>query len=63
MSHGRAVTIEDCNACGLNIDVIEPDTELWKTVWHLYMRSKYVVDQTAAVKLLDTCDTNFTLTA
>ena len=63
MSHGRAVTISDCNDCGLNVQEIAPDCDLWKTVWHLYMRSKYVVDSTGVSKSLDTCENNFTVPA
>ncbi len=62
MSHGRALNMEICNDCGLNIEEIPLESELWKIVWHIYLRSKHVVDRTNAVKSLDTVEENFTIT-
>ena len=39
------------------------DSELWKNVWDLYMRCKYVVDMMPVSKLVETPDTSYTSVA
>ena len=54
LSHGRALNHEQVTNCGLNVEMMELDSELWKTVWALYVRSNYVVDATNIAKLVET---------
>ena len=56
MSHGRGIYADKAKDCGLNVETIDPEGELWQAVWGLYMRSKYVVDATKAAKLVETTD-------
>lgn len=46
MSHGRGINFDKAKECGLNIELIPLDSELWQVVWGLYERSKYVVNNT-----------------
>ena len=55
LSHGRGINITQAQDCGLNIEEIPLTSELWKVVWGLYIRSKYVVE-TGPDKLIDTLD-------
>ena len=59
MSHGRGIDAEQAKACGLNIELVGLDTELWAAVHGLYVRSKYVVDSTPADKLIDTLEGSY----
>lgn len=57
-SHGRALNHESCKACGLKVELVGLDSELWKTVWGLYMRSTHVISSQRP-KLLETTETAF----
>jgi hypothetical protein len=60
MSHGRALNFESLKDCGLNIELVDLDTEQWKTNWALYLRSKVVVDRIGANnKLLETISMSY----
>ena len=60
-SHGRGITSEQAKECDLNVVEIDPNTELWKAVWGLYLRSKYVVNTiTTGGKLVETLSDSFT---
>jgi hypothetical protein len=54
MSHGRALNYQQVTDCGLNVELMPLDGDLWKTVWALYMRTKFVVDSTQTAKLVET---------
>jgi hypothetical protein len=54
MSHGRALNHKQVKDCGLNVELMPVNDELWKTVWSLYVRSKFVVDGTTTAKLVET---------
>ena len=53
-SHGRGITADLAKQCDLKIVDIDPDSELWKSVWGLYLRSKFVVENMQARKLIET---------
>ncbi len=59
MSHGRGIDVEQARACGLNIEVVDLDSDLWSAIHGLYVRSKYVVDATAPDKLIDTLEASY----
>jgi hypothetical protein len=59
MSHGRSIDCKQAKDCDLNIEEVGLDTDLWRAIWGLYIRSKYIVDQTPTSKLIDTLDTTY----
>ena len=59
LSHGRGINIEQAKECGLNVEEMLTESELWKVVWGLYMRSKYVVENNRYAKLIDTLDATY----
>lgn len=62
MSHGRALNHEQVKSCGLTVDLMDLQGDLWKAVWDLYMRGKYLVDTTSVCKLVETVDDCYTVT-
>ncbi|HFD31269.1 MAG TPA: hypothetical protein ENJ28_00955 [Gammaproteobacteria bacterium] len=59
MSHGRGITSDQAKDCGLKIVDVSPNDELWNAIWGLYMRSKYVVDNCRAKKLIETINDSY----
>lgn len=59
MSHGRGIDAEQAKACGLNVELVGLETELWSAIHALYVRSKYVVDATPSDKLIDTLEASY----
>jgi len=59
MSHGRGINSALAKDCGLNVEELDLDHELWKTIWSLYLRSKYVVDSSTVAKLIETVSDSF----
>lgn len=55
MSHGRGINYDKARQCGLNIELIDLDSELWQVVWGLYERSKYVVNS-GVNKMIETVE-------
>lgn len=60
LAHGRGIGIKHAQDCGLNVEEIPLDSELWKVIWGLYIRSKYLVETTCA-KLIDTMEVSYTI--
>lgn len=58
MSHGRGITYGKAQECGLNVELIDLDSELWQVVWGLYERSKFVVNM-GKNKLIETVEGGF----
>jgi hypothetical protein len=62
LSHGRALNYDMLEGCGLNIKFVNLDEELWKNVWSLYMRSKFIVDRgDFGSKLVETLENSYTI--
>ncbi|MGA7725905.1 MAG: hypothetical protein WCA95_11550 [Opitutaceae bacterium] len=61
LSHGRALNHELSKSCGLNIELMDLSSELWKEVWALYTRSNFVVDNTSTAKIVETIDDSYTV--
>jgi len=60
LSHGRALSIEHLGDCGLNIEEINLQSELWRNARDLYTRSTFVVDRgESGRKLLETLDSSY----
>ena len=60
LSHGRALSIEHLEGCGLTIEELDLGSELWKTARDLYTRTTFVVDRgEAGRKLLETVDSSY----
>lgn len=60
LSHGRALSIEHLEKCGLNIEEIDLSSDLWKNARDLYTRSSFVVDRgESGRKLLETIDYSY----
>ncbi len=45
-AHGRMITAEEAIDCGLNVKVVDLKSELWKSIWTLYVRMDHVVTKT-----------------
>jgi len=42
-AHGRMITPDEAKSCGLQIEPIDLHSEVWNTLWELYVRSNHVV--------------------
>lgn len=62
LAHGRALNHENCTACQLAIELMALDSRLWKNVWDLYMRSKFVVESTNTCKLVESVTSSNSMT-
>jgi hypothetical protein len=61
LDHGRALNIEHIKSCGLNIEELSLDSDLWHDVRDLFTRSIFVVDRGGEFgsKLLETIDNSY----
>lgn len=57
-SHGRRIGTETASKCGLQVGKIELDTNLWKNLWELYVRTDYLVTAKCS-KVAETKDHSF----
>ena len=53
-AHGRMIGVDEAKACGLNINLIDLHSPLWETLWELYTRSSWVVNNRCA-KIVESC--------
>lgn len=62
-SHGQLINFEEAkNILGLNVEMIDPESELWESIWELYLRSIQFMLQsqtTGAAKLFEGPDLSF----
>jgi hypothetical protein len=56
-SHGRMINHEEAVECGLAVKLIDLHSHLWHTMWELYVRSEWCVNNRCA-KLLETSNTS-----
>ena len=59
ISHGRPIYPEFAKQCGLTIDVIDATSQLWKSIWSLYVRINHLVSTTTAAKVIESQATHF----
>jgi len=43
LAHGRSIRAKKAKEYGLNIEIIDKDSDLWKLIWELFMRSERYV--------------------
>jgi hypothetical protein len=53
-SHGRMINYDEARKCGLNIQLVDLQSELWHTAWELFIRSDWAVEHSSRSKLLET---------
>jgi hypothetical protein len=53
-SHGRMINHMEAKKCGLNIQIVDLHSELWRTAWELYIRCDYAVEHARRNKLIET---------
>ena len=60
-NHGRSIGWEMAKECGLEVQKIELQDELWRVIWALYTRCNYVVHNAAtpAGKLVESVDGSY----
>ena len=51
-SHGRMITLDEAQKCGLRIKKIDLNSEVWNALWELYVRSNWLVSSRAS-KLIE----------
>ncbi|MHC4792181.1 MAG: SDH family Clp fold serine proteinase [Planctomycetota bacterium] len=62
ISHGRMITIDEANKCGLRIREIKLRSRLWQQIWELYVRASFVVS-TRSLKILESNSTSLGVAA
>lgn len=60
-NHGRSIGWEMAKECGLEVQKIELQDDLWKVIWALYTRCNYVVNNatTPVGKLVESVDESY----
>jgi hypothetical protein len=53
-SHGRMITASEVISCGLRVELIDLQSDLWHSVWELYVRSDWSVSSGDRRKLMET---------
>lgn len=57
-SHGRSIFHEEATSCGLNVELIDLDSELWRKSYELYVRLDNFT-RNRAFKCIENCDQSF----
>ena len=60
-SHGRMINLSGAQACGLSMEEIPLQSEVWKWIWKLFLSSDWVVMRGKALKLMETDETGLTM--
>ncbi len=47
-SHGRPIFFDEAKKCGLKVDVIDIESNLWQLLWKLYLRTDFVLRKDCA---------------
>jgi len=55
-SHGRMLSHEEAQKCGLSIKLIDLHSDVWHIMWQLYVRSNWAVTYRNQ-KVIETCTT------
>lgn len=58
-THGRPIFAKEAKECGLNIEIINPNEELWKNVRELYVRLNHFVSSQNIAKCIETAEYSF----
>ncbi len=57
-SNGRRIGIDTAKDCGLNVEEVPLKDERWQTLWELYVRVDWCVDNRSS-KVVETVDHHF----
>lgn len=57
-SHGRPIFAKEASNCGLNVETLKVDSDLWDLIYEIYVRTNQLVS-TTAVKCIETKDHSF----
>lgn len=57
--HGRPIYAKEAEDCGLNIDIKEPTSQFWSTVYELYVRLNFSVSQDEIGKCIESRNFSF----
>ena len=60
--HGRPIYYNTAKNCGLNIRLFDLKSEIWQTVWKMYIRLDYFVSTTAA-KVIESDEVSYVVPA
>ncbi len=61
-SHGQVIDYKAAKELGLNVELIEPQSELWSLIWELYLRETHSLNENpTAAKIFETDSTSVTL--
>lgn len=60
ISHGRPIYQDIAKRCGLNVNLIDKDSELWQSVWSLYIRLNHLVSATSVSRVVESFSTEYT---
>lgn len=56
--HGRPIYHDIAKKCGLDVEICSNDSEMWRTVWQIYVRLNYVASNMAA-KVIESIDDSY----
>jgi hypothetical protein len=63
LSHGRRIGMTEANNLGLNVEVIDRESELWKLIWEYYSRCFFSMNATRSLKMFETKGTTINFQA
>lgn len=65
LSHGKRIGFGEAQQLGLNVELIDRGSELWKVLWEYYSRALIHLNNTGTIKLFESKDLgmNFTVRA
>lgn len=59
-SHGRAIYYDEAKKCGLNVELLDVKSELWKNIYELYIRTNHFVS-TQVSKCVESKDHSYAI--
>lgn len=63
ISHGRPIYHDVCTRTGLTVEVLESSCDLWQSIWSLYIRLNYVVNNRSTAKVIESIFAEYTSAA
>lgn len=63
ISHGRPIYHGIAQQAGLNVNCLDYQGDLWKSIWSLYVRLTYTVNSRESAKVMESVFTEFTAAA
>lgn len=56
LTHSRPIFIDEARSCGIAVEEINIESELWKTLWELYLRASGIVNTDKVAKIVESID-------